>query len=135
MPAYAILDINNRCQAVGVTSGELVDSPSVLPLTAEDLSLIGKIWNGSTWDDAAPVAPDTKISCSDFVQRLTFPEQQALHAAAETDNNIATMLEFLQIAISFDLASPRAGQAETYLTSQAPIGVLTAARIAEIFTP
>ena len=48
MNYYAQLDGSNRCKAVTETSEQL-DGPQFVPLAFFDLSVLGKLWDGTTW--------------------------------------------------------------------------------------
>ena len=73
---YAQIDGNNICIAASDLSGP-VDAPHMIPRDQGDTSMLGKLWNGSTWEDVPAPPPDPRpegwpvISKYDFRQLLT----------------------------------------------------------------
>lgn len=87
---YAQLDDNKICTAISDLSEE-VNAENLIALTTYDTFLIGKRWNGETWEavtpkETAPTVPEEKISLEERLKNL---EQGQI----ATQEAIATMYE------------------------------------------
>lgn len=56
MPFYAQLNDNNICVGVSDLSG-IVESENMLEIAEYDTGLLGKHWNGETWEDVPQPQP------------------------------------------------------------------------------
>lgn len=83
-----------------------------------------------------PVPPAASpLSSGEFLARFRLAEQIALKQEAATDVGLDILLDNLRIRDSIDLTSDFAAEARDYLLGLAPVGPLTAERIATIFSP
>lgn len=104
---YAQINASNICVADSTLSGE-VTADNLIPLDENDPSPLGKLWNGSTWEDMPEPEPEpirtlTKLQ---FRNRFTFPEKQAIYAAAEVSVDIRIFLDDINAAENINLDDP-----------------------------
>lgn len=100
MSNYAQIDGNGVCIGVSTLAGA-VSSPHLIPIVDEDVSLVGRRWTGSEWEDV-PVAepePTWKITKLAFKNRFPRAKWIAARQAALSD---AMLFDFFE---SFDLAT------------------------------
>ncbi|MGN0317818.1 MAG: hypothetical protein ACI4E1_07810 [Lachnospira sp.] len=50
-----------KCFAVSDFGNSKVDKPTLIPLDNYDVDVLGKIWNGETWEDDPTPEPDVEI--------------------------------------------------------------------------
>lgn len=50
-----------KCFAVSDFGSSIVDKPTLIPLNNYDVDVLGKIWNGETWEDDPTPEPGPEI--------------------------------------------------------------------------
>ena len=68
MPYYAQIDAENVCFAVSQLTDE-TESPSLIPISSLDATLIGRRWTGSAWAD--PPAPPFETRRQNAINAVT----------------------------------------------------------------
>lgn len=53
-----------KCFAVSDFGNSLVDKPTLIPLDSYDVDVLGKIWNGETWEDDPTPEPEPEYTPS-----------------------------------------------------------------------
>lgn len=78
---YAQIDVDGICYAVTQTTCEIIGS-TLIVLPSYDLSVIGKRWTGSHWEDVPKPKQPRHITKRAFRSRFTKPERVAIEWAS-----------------------------------------------------
>lgn len=107
MYSYAQLNDVSVCISVSTLAAP-IDRADMIPLEDADYSIVGKVWNGETFEDG-PVVPAPAVRTLtklQFRNRFTFAEKQAIYAAAEASVDIRIFLDDINAAEEINLDDP-----------------------------
>ena len=132
---YAQRTPENVCIAISQLS-EPVEHPALIPIEFYDESLLGKIWNGVSFDEPPEVPPEpvelgSKITKLAMRNRFTFAERVAIEAAADSDPEVKVIIKDFDSASFIDLERQDTISAVTLYDVK---GLISSARANEILT-
>lgn len=129
---YAQINPDNICFADSFLSGE-VTADNLILLAESDPSPIGKMWNGSTWEDVPEPEPEPvrNITRLAFRNRFTTSEKVAIYTAAESNVLLRVFLDDLANSQEVDLDFP--GTIEGVMALE-HFGIIAEGRAAEILS-
>jgi hypothetical protein len=117
--SWAILDESNRVVSIVEQEQKPTNGVKIVP---NSNCAINKVFNG--WFFEGP-----KYTSYEFLSRLTPTERNDIRIAAQTDSNVADLLELAQAAQVIETDDPATINGMDYLVS---IGIFTEARKLEI---
>lgn len=132
---YAQRTPENICIAVSQLSMP-VENPALIPIDSYDESLIGKVWNGVSFEEPPEVPPEpvelgSKITKLAMRNRFTFAEKVAIESAADSDTEVRVIMKDFDSASFIDLSRPDTIAALNLYESK---GLLSSGRAVEILT-
>lgn len=125
---YAMIDDNLIATAVVATT-ELVSPANSMALSDYDTSIIGKQWNGTSWEDLIILSGNSTVTLTklEFYRLFTQAERVAIYSS--TDPLVLDFVRMMSMAQEVSMDDPDVVAGVNYLET---LGLLAEGRAAEV---